>query len=73
MKQILGKKKHKLCEQIGMKKYSVCYVSAKYGHYVAECWINTHDADYVNYDKGYCYPKIRDGQLVTKEQLEHSG
>lgn len=64
MKQRLGKKKHKLCEEIAGKKYTQCWTSAKYGHFIAECWIDSSNADYVNWKKQTMKPKIRDGQLL---------
>jgi hypothetical protein len=63
MKQVIGEKKHKLCEQIGGRKYQVCYTQ-KHMHFIAECWFTTRDADYVNYKNRWCQPKIRDGKLV---------
>lgn len=63
MKQRLSEKKHKLCESIAGKKYTQCWTSAKYGHFIAECWTDSSNADYVNYKERTCIPKIRDGKL----------
>ena len=37
MRQRLGLKKHKLCENIGKKKYDSCFVRGNTTHYVALC------------------------------------
>ena len=68
MKQVLSKKKHILCEEIANKKYQICYTSAKYGHFIAECWIDELNADYVNYKVKHCWPKIRHGQLEKNDR-----
>ena len=64
MKQRLGEKKHRLCEEISGKSYTQCWTSAKYGHFIAECWIDTSNADRINYDEMTWKAKIREGQLV---------
>ena len=67
MKQVIGSKKHNLCQEIADKKYIVCYTSGKYQHYVAECWIDERNADYVNYKIRHVWPKIRNGQSVEPQ------
>ena len=64
-KNILGPKKHKLCEQVTGKKYHVCYTRGGSVHFLAECWYSERDADYVNYKYKVWFPTIRDGQRVT--------
>lgn len=68
MKQVLGAKKHRLCEQIAGRAYRRCYTSGHYGHGIAECWFGdgdpVRDADTVNYVARTVAPKIRDGQHV---------
>lgn len=68
MKQRLGMKKHRLCEQIAGRSYRACYTSGHYGHGWAECWYGegerVSDADYVNYQTRDLQPKIRDGRHV---------
>jgi hypothetical protein len=68
MKQRLGEKKHRLCEQIADRPYRRCYTSGHYGHGIAECWFGDgdplRDADEVNYVTRTVRPKIRDGQAA---------
>ena len=49
MKNKIGGKLHKKCEEIANKKYSSCWVSGHYPHYQAECWLSRQDADWVDY------------------------
>ena len=62
MKQRLGEKKLKLCQQIGGKDYFVCFVRGGRPHFQAECWYTQHDADWVNYRTGECEAYVRDGK-----------
>ena len=62
MKQVLGDKKHKLCETIAGRKYINCYTTRQ--HNVAECWYDTRNADLVNYKVGHYWPDIRNGERV---------
>lgn len=66
MKQVIGPKKHNKIQLIADKKYIVCYTSGNYEHHVAECWIDSKNADYVNYKIGHVWPSIRDGQRVKQ-------
>lgn len=66
MRQLLGTKKHKLCESIAGKKYTACWTTRT--HAVAECWYDSSNADYVNYIVGHCWPTIREGQRVKEEK-----
>ena len=53
MKQRLGKKKHKRCEQIASKEFSVCYTRGGRAHYVAQCFTKDKSGIYwVNYKTG---------------------
>jgi hypothetical protein len=77
MKQLLGDHKTEFIRQSTGVKYTHGYTSAKYGHFVAEMWIDERNADYVNYRKPrrrvYGVVKIaaiRDGERVgTLTQL----
>lgn len=65
MKNLLGPKKHKLCEEILGKKCIVCYTRGGSVHFLAECWWSERDADYVNYKYKVSFPTIRDGIRLT--------
>jgi len=65
MKQKLGEKKLKRCQQIGGKDYYVCYVRGGRPHFQAECWYvhrGANWADWVNYRTGECEAYVRDGK-----------
>jgi hypothetical protein len=64
-KSILGKQKHKLCEEIAGKKYTVCLTRGGWKHHVAECWISNGNADWVNYKVRHWWPKYRDNKLLS--------
>lgn len=66
---VLGKKKHRLCEDIADKEYKMCVTTRD--HYIAECWYDERNADYVNYKVRHVWPAIRDGEYVgIKEEKE---
>jgi hypothetical protein len=70
MKQRLGEKKQRWCEEIAGRPYQACYVSAKWGHFVAECWFGEGerllDCDHVDWAGKTHEPKIRGGQIVPE-------
>lgn len=71
-KQYLGKAKHARCEQVGGKTYTACLVRGNWHEgrkQWAECWIDKHNADWVEFGQGTeVTPWIRDGQRVRDEQ-----
>ncbi len=68
MKQRLGKNKHRRCEALGGRAYTVCYVRGSWPHGQAECWFgegHKANADIVNYLTGDGpVPTCRDGKFV---------
>lgn len=64
MKQLLSKKLHGRCQSVANKIYKECFVSGHYGHFIAECWIDKYNADYVNWKEKTCKPKIINGEYV---------
>lgn len=66
MRQRLGAKKHKKCEQWAGKKYISCSVRGGSTHFLAMCWLTDSDCDYVNYKTGEVYPAILSGKFVKK-------
>lgn len=71
MRQLLGEHKTEFIRQSTGINYTNCYTSAKYGHFIAQCWIDERNADKVNYRKpseralgAIVKPYIRDGQRI---------
>jgi hypothetical protein len=66
MRQVLGQRKHRLCEDISGRTYVRCYTTRS--HHIATCWLDERNADLVDYQQRHWCVSVRDGQTVETEE-----
>lgn len=70
MRQALGYKKQKRCEEITGRKYLSCWVRGGEEHYQALCWFTNKDADLVNYKERIFIPNYVSDSNVAERVWE---